>query len=307
MSEGLERVTRAEPCAICSSPDWCARLTRYHLCMRVESDKPAEKGGWLHLRDGATSVAPIPKRKPRAPDSEITKRWTPVALNAHKSGIDSLPRLALQLGVSTASLVLLTAGYVDDVKSPFWTFPERNAAGEIIGINRRFAAPEGGRGKLYYKGSRPGLIYCDGWFTRSGPIYIVEGASDTAAGLTMGLCVIGRPSNIGGIDLLVRLLRSHAGRQIVVVGERDQKSPEHVLATKPQHKPNCPACSACWPGKYGMRETAKRLSAALRRQVGACLPPAKDMREWLNRMGIDVDDAQQCEAACRLWKKLVRA
>ena len=46
------------------------------------------------------------------------------------------------------------------------------------------------------------------------PILIVEGASDTAAGMDLGFAAIGRPSAAGGLNYLRSLLRD---RHVVIV------------------------------------------------------------------------------------------
>jgi hypothetical protein len=53
-----------------------------------------------------------------------------------------------------------------------------------------------------------------------GPVIIVEGMSDTAAAMDLGFDAVGRPSNLGGLELLGRLIR---GRPVIIVGENDIK------------------------------------------------------------------------------------
>ena len=61
------RVSPKEPCRICKRVDWCCRGEIFDNCMRVESDRPAKNGGWLHKID-ATAPAYIapPLRRPVA-------------------------------------------------------------------------------------------------------------------------------------------------------------------------------------------------------------------------------------------------
>jgi hypothetical protein len=70
------------------------------------------------------------------------------------------------------------------------------------------------------------------------PVLLVEGASDVAACLTLGLAAVGRPSNTGGAELVAELLD---GREVLVVGERDQKE------------------DGAWPGRDGARSVAKQM------------------------------------------------
>jgi len=98
---------------------------------------------------------------------------------------------------------------------------------------------------------------------KDGPILIVEGASDTLVGLTLGIDTIGKFSNVGGMDLLKRM--PIRGREVWLLGENDVK-------------PN-----GDWPGKDGM-ERAYLALKGLCRAVRAMPPDGiKDLREWLHR------------------------
>src|SRR5690606_20980511 len=96
---------------------------------------------------------------------------------------------------------------------------------------------------------------------RPDPVLVVEGASDVAACLAAGLAAVGRPSNMGGVEHLARLL---AGRDVVVVGERDRRP-------------------GAWPGRDGAVAVAGTLAREWGRPVRWVLPPAsaKDMRDAL--------------------------
>ena len=97
-----------------------------------------------------------------------------------------------------------------------------------------------------------------------GPILIVEGASDVAACLSVGLCAVGRPSAAGGGKLLIDLLKTDP-REIVVVGEFDPKS------------------DGTWPGKLGAERISSQIANDLGRETKMTFPPHKhkDVREWL--------------------------
>lgn len=273
----MDRVTRAEPCEVCGKPDWCVRLDRYALCMRIESQKPVETGGWLHARtDVPTELPPRPVYV-RHTDEECRDRWTRVAVRAHQNGLDKIGSLAVELGVNREALVRLGVGYMDEIGfgPACWTFPEKNAQGWIVGILRRMA--DTGL-KRFLKGSHRGLVYADDWAAQSGPVCVVEGGSDVAAGLCMGMCVIGRPSNIGGVAYLAEILKPHGNRKIVVYGENDHKDnvPEGT------HKKRCMGCPLCWPGAAGAMRVASSLAKRLGRSVGVNFPPKpyKDVRDW---------------------------
>jgi len=131
--------------------------------------------------------------------------------------------------------------------------------GQVIGINARHV--DGSKKRLF--GGQSGLTYADGWDTGDGPILLVEGGSDTAALMTIGLSVVGRPSNTAGVKLLIDLLcEADIDREIVVIGERDEKA------------------DGRWPGRDGAISTAKQLAENLERPVAWSLCPdgAKDTR-----------------------------
>ena len=290
---GMERVTRHKPCTLCGGVDWCTKLTRYIWCMRTESNKPHPKGGWLHPIKGA-KLLPIPSRPMAVSDESLRDRWTPIALAAEKNGLDRMPALAVSLGVSCASLQLLHVGYAEIGSSWCYTFPERNARGWIIGINRRLETPINGKNKLFCRGGRRGLTYIDDWHKSHGPIFLVEGGSDCAAAISLGLCVVGRPSNVGGIEILIQLLRPHR-RKIVVLGENDHKAKITVQQKNPHHEASCEGCMACWPGKAGAIQTARALSSKLHRQVRVMFPPRqyKDLRDYVASLHLNWKDLQE--------------
>ena len=146
-----------------------------------------------------------PRRKKRtaelqtAPDAEVdwaamTKRYEAALPKA------KLLKLAKLLGVTAEALRQLHIGWY--ASKNCFTFPEFNADGEIIGISTRPA--DGGKKKVI-GGSKRGLYLPPGWKDRKGPIFIVEGASDSAALISMGLAGVGRPSATGGADMLAEL------------------------------------------------------------------------------------------------------
>jgi len=263
-SDKWKRVTRDNVCPICKRHDWCMVGDDAVLCMRIESQKPTKNGGWIWpLSETVASEWQHVKvsRKPCRTNSELDAIWRPRSIRWQEHGRCELDRLATVLGVTIMALWELNTGW--DGKA--WTFPERDEGGLVLGISRRF---EDGH-KRCAVGSRRGLTYSDRWNEPPGPVLLVEGASDVAAGITLGLSVIGRPSNRGGLEYLARLLPK-AKRKIIVIGERDRKP------------------DGRWPGWDGCRSVAVGLSKALRRGVTArLLPEAKDLRAWLNKSGPD--------------------
>jgi hypothetical protein len=197
------------------------------------------------------------------------------ALDAIEAEPGRLVELADLLGVEIESLRRLDVGWREDValageKWVFtgdwaWIFPEVNGKEEVVGLLRRYADPA--RAKRLVAGGRRGLTVPAGWRKIPGPVYAVEGASDVAALLSVGLCAIGRPNNRGGADDLAELLADDP-REVVVFGERDRRP------------------DGAWPGDP--KPFAQRLSRLLGRPVRAQLPPppCKDIREFIgSRLG----------------------
>jgi hypothetical protein len=258
------RVNRRNPCPVCQRGDWClvAQDGSAGICSRNEdgSVKRCGDAGWLHIlsdRDArATDVAPILRPSGQAKD------WTRYLELVTRDADDRINELAVRLGVSGQSLRRLGCGY--DRARKWWVVPERDALGTVIGILGR--NQDGVKRRL--PKSKCGLSYTADWEAGAGPLLLVEGPSDLAAVLTMGLIGVGRPSNTGGVDHLVALLeRIRREQDIVVIGERDQKD------------------DGRWPGRAGAISTAKQLAEALERPISWSLPPdrAKDTREWLQK------------------------
>lgn len=170
---------------------------------------------------------------------------------------DRLEELAELLELSPDSLQRIGCGWLED--KGCWTFPERDADGRVIGIALRWA--DGRKG--FIKGGKRGLTIPDEVDLNQRPLCCVEGPSDVAALLTMGVEAVGRPSNRGGVKLLATLAADAV--DVLVVGENDLKA------------------NGASPGIDGAVATAEELATVLRRPIRWALPPegAKDVRSWL--------------------------
>ncbi len=176
--------------------------------------------------------------------------------------------LAEELNVSAASLRCLHVGLM----SFGYTFPEFNGAGEVVGIGIRKFNGE----KLMMPGSGRGIYIPRGWYTRSDPILLVEGASDTAAATMLGFAALGRSDCSSGAKLLAEAILTGADgydpdgvqpERVVVLGEND---------AKPDGR---------WPGKTGAIKVANELAWHLGRPVHWALPEkAKDLRAWVTAL-----------------------
>lgn len=265
-SNTWRRVTRDRPCPVCGKGDWClvAEDGETVICPRTEAGSVRKVGdaGWLHRLPvgGGPPLAPVRWRPPR-----LGRPLRKLMEFLQQETADPVPRLSTLLGVSVDSLRRLGIGWHPE--GPYWAFPEKDGAGREIGIQRRY--PDGTQRRM--SGTKSGLTYAPDWDTKSGPAVLVEGASDVAALMDLGLTAVGRPSNRGGVPLLANLLQEFPeDRQIIVLGEHDEKA------------------DGRWPGKEGAIHTAKELAKRLERSIHWALPPdqAKDARAWLNRHSV---------------------
>jgi hypothetical protein len=189
--------------------------------------------------------------------------WAELAAS-YQRRLSSAPlrALARQLGVTLDSLRALDVGWSE--ADGAFTFPERDASGNVIGILRRFRS---GR-KMVMGGGRRGLYLPRDWQDGEGVVHVPEGASDVAALLSAGLRAVGRPSCTGGKQLLAELFAA-TDDDILIVGENDRKE------------------DGRWPGRDGARAVAAALARELGGRVRWTLPPNgyKDIRAYLTREG----------------------
>ncbi len=189
-------------------------------------------------------------------------------------------RLAESLMVTTAAIVSLRVGISADQRCSTW--PMRNESGDVVGV-RMVGLPwtDAAGAKWSRRGSQSGLFLSrDRQRAKTSQrdvttVFVTEGASDTAAALSMGWNVIGRAScSSSGALVHQYVRRAHAERMIVVADNDD-------------------------PGRSG----GERLARAICRcddpgvkSIRVITPPDpyKDLREWLagGTNSFDLDDAQ---------------
>jgi hypothetical protein len=167
---------------------------------------------------------------------------------------------------ATEALPLLGSGRdTEGDKCEFWSFPEYDGSGAVIGISRRYRRGD----KKAMKRSKRGLTLAALWRPRAlerNLVLVVEGGSDVLACAAAGLPVVGRPSATGGVNYLADLFHDLTTEvRILVVGENDKKP------------------DGSWPGQEGAIRTARNLSEKLHRPIEAVLPPedSKDSRAFL--------------------------
>lgn len=201
-------------------------------------------------------------------DPEAVAEHTKVAREAFQR-IDGRTRrrLATHLHVCEPSLVALRVGLGSDGRSLTW--PMRDARGAIIGI-RMSGLPwsDSVSVKWSRRGSRAGIFLprtprdLDPQNGHSGDLFVVEGASDTAAALGLGLWVIGRASCTSSTALVDQYVRQHRPTSLTVISDNDQA------------------------GRNGAKRLAKSLAQDLPQSLAEVNvvfppPPYKDLREWV--------------------------
>ena len=276
MSKVFPHATRQNPCPICGKPDYCQFGEKAILCQRIESTHPntGKSGGWWHFYDEKKVFrprAPMPQRK-----SAETEIDCEAILASCTHGTNW--KLAESLGVSIDSLNALNV--VWSIKAMAWFFPMRDGAGNIIGIRTRNQAGE----KKAVLGSKQGIFIPDEELKQ--PVaYGIEGPTDSAALITMGLFPIGRPNNICGGDMIRDAMRRMNIWRMVIVADNDEL----------KH------------GKRAGIEGAERLKKELK-EFSTCIwippSPIKDARELLQRIGPDASRRLiESDVAKKVWTK----
>ena len=263
MSDKIQwpRVSKSNPCPICGKPDFCTITPdgKAVCCMRVESNKPVKNGGYMHFLDDQTRIR-VPKK--RAKCKQITNiDFSAMAIEAANATGGYVAELAEQLEIPILSFIHLCVGY----RLGLWTFPMKDAKGYIIGIRTRNAKGE----KRAIKGSKSGLFIPATSIDPYEPLYICEGPTDTAALMGLGFQVIGRPSCMGGTDMVFEFCERHKIKDVVIFADRDE----------PKKRPDG---SVWYPGVDGANRLVEAIKPVLR-SVKVIKPPHfKDVRKWIN-------------------------
>jgi len=304
-------VTKRKPCPACEGTDWCA--WGHSGLLKCERQDSAPTGMVLVSKKDGGGIFRYIDERPAPPKPPRRSCKKPVAaFDGEKEQVkflaaltqEKLADLAATLGVTDASLAAIGCGWAtkaDLERLGAWgkdwttrphgafTFPERDGEGRIVGFSLR---PETGAKGAFSGdcGAHRGVVVPHNLAGLPDPVLVVEGASDVAACLTMGLKAVGRPSNASGAEDVAGLV---SGRKVVVLGENDCK--DH----------------GDWPGREGAAGVASSLSELWGRPVPWRMPPkgAKDARDWLNQRvpeGLDLGDREATEQAGREWMGSLR-
>jgi hypothetical protein len=112
-------------------------------------------------------------------------------------------------------------------------------------------------------------------------LFVAEGPSDVCAGLDLGLSIIGRPSCMGGIRMIVELVQNRKPREVIVVADADH------------------------PGPDGAELLAKTLLDRTQAAVRVVVPPdgIKDLRDW-KATGATVEDVEEAVGRAELRRPI---
>ena len=240
------RVTQSGPCPVCRKTDWCRVFADGWVeCMRIQSDRPAKSGGWMHSHGEGTALPWKPAQVICTPPLMDAPHLMRVWLQATSAEV--VRNFAMELGVSVASLKAVGAAW--SVPHQAWAFPMRDGLETIVGIRLRNE-----RGKFAVRGSRQGIFTTT--MKPQPTMYVCEGPTDTAAAVDLGLFAVGRPNCCcGGADIR-EFCRRHAVRRVVMLSDNDK------------------------PGLDGARKVGLEIGLLF----AVYVPPAKDLRAYL-RLG----------------------
>lgn len=256
------RCSKTTPCPRCGRDNWCQVSAdgAVCICMRDSSGHPKTfkdgSQGWIHRLTGETRTA-IQYHKPK-PKVEIDaegmmERWVK-STQAYR-----ISDLAKNLGVSASALMELRAAWAPEHNA--YAFSMRDDSGKIVGIRLRSLAGD----KWSVRGSKQGIFLP--WRESDVTAYVVEGPTDAAAGLTLNLFTVGRPSCSGGLyDLKAAFQRLNV-RRVVIIADNDEDK------YAGERKFN--------PGIDGAASLARTVA------IPCCVVtlPCKDLRSFLNNGG----------------------
>lgn len=243
-----------------------------YICMRIQSEHSAKDGGFYHEYGGKKPTYIAPKRMVK------NFQFNPDVLVQRKSQSE---RLAESLGVSVDSVKSLWAYRMTDGDG--WLLPMRDGSNEIIGLHYRW---DDGT-KTAKTGSQNGLFIPQ--IEPQKTAYICEGASNTAALLTMSFYAIGRPSCNSGGEMLKVALKRLGVRNIVIVADND------CLKSAPDGR-------TFRPGQDGARKLKKELG--LMSVIFTTPNPIKDVRQLLNKVGIETARAMiNSSVTQKIWTR----
>lgn len=210
------RVNRQCCCQICGKSDWCTYSAdgRVANCMRIKSDKPTKKGGYIHrlTDDWQPPRRPVNRKPPPKPQRD----WEALATKYHRAMTDDgWSSLSDDLGLKVETLKAMKVGW-DGSKSRYM-FPMRNQSGEIVGIRTREQD-----GKRSVSGSDGNGLFFIPESLESDYLIVCEGPTDMAALVDAGFgSSIGKPSCKLGDKYVVEIIGQLEPDVVLLVPDAD--------------------------------------------------------------------------------------
>lgn len=267
MKDEWVRCTQNFRCPLCGSDGKCQVAKGDPDCVMCSKLDEAPSG-WFEIKKCLNAEPPAiiyrkgEKRAKRGPLFESLQRKFQNDLPAH---IDLLEE---QLQLPIEIIKKCQYGWCEKHEGKTvraFTCPEKDASGRIVGFSLRYPRPGTKKPmlKLADRAKKTGLFWLGDLVKMPDPVLIVEGMSDVAACLWLGVAAVGRHSNTSGEKDLIALLRD---RNVIVIGELDPKQ------------------TGKWPGQEGAKKIAGKLSQAWgKARVSWSMSPdmSKDIRSWV--------------------------
>jgi hypothetical protein len=182
--------------------------------MRVASDKPTKNGGYIHRLSDDWTPPRFERPKPLKPKPQ--RNWSALAAKYHAAmTADGFAHLSFELGLSIETFKAIRVGW--DGSQSRYTFPMRNAAGNVVGIRTREK-----HGKRSISGSDGNGLFFVPSMVSADYLIVCEGPTDTAALIDAGFnSSVGKPSCKLGDDYVVEVLRNLKPAAVLLIPDSD--------------------------------------------------------------------------------------
>lgn len=275
------RCNRNRSCGVCGKPDWCCFTEEgYAMCMRTDGNEDGwdtvksvpTNGGFILRRTGHVHKQNFEPQQKNKKESAIV--WKPIV---DSFSIGTRPGagdwLAEQLGIPRIFLEMFGLGWSEQHKA--FTFPMYDEEFNITGV--RLRRVDGSKKSI--RGSRDGVFLP--YFEFVEPMLITEGPTDAASLVSVGYATIGRPSCLGGVEIVAKLVHN---KDVVIVTDKDS------------------------PGRQGAERLAARL-VPIAKGIKIIEPTGEsnDAREWINSGATQEVIQTVIESALDYRKQRIRA
>jgi len=232
-------VSKGSPCPICGKADAkCAVATNGSaaICHVIPNGPKLPTGGWRHaLRKVTIDELPLEKqyrkgdgfKRTRPPQGPFQPEHF-LRLPTGRKQYAFCAMLAEKLGVAARALESLDVRWDEAHQAAAIPMKAPDAC-HYTGVNYRYVKTGE---KFNAEGSVDGLFIPMDLDTYDRSLVVCEGASDTAAAMTLGIkCAVGRSSCRSGEALVCELCRIRRIRRVVIFADRDtptEDTPEGV-------------------------------------------------------------------------------